>query len=1284
MRILQVGTNNRSRKTVRSRLAVFGFSVMVVAVVAVAGMGGGSAFAADPQHGISLTKGCVSPTQVGQPYTCTYSVRNTLDDAQDTLTINGLTDVVHAQGGDVSSGNVFSSLRLVIGPYLTGFSTPPSCTGPGLTGNGTDASPWTGATSCTLPFGSRINVQQFSFYTVKPTDFNLPGHVLADSVNLNWQDVCNGTAAPGNPTPGGGNCNPNPPPVGAASQTIVEQLPSTTQTTIHNAAHSAVLAIAAGSTVHDLVTVSGGAGNPVPTGTVKIDWFTNNTCTGNPVTTSPSLALVNGEVDATAFPQGPLAAGLYGFRAHYEGDAANPAYLPSDGPCEPLRVVDANIQITPPTATNRVGQTHTFTAHVNVNDGTGMANAPAGTVITFTKDSGPGTLAATQCATVGATGSCTVDLNSTQTGVTTVSAHTDVNVSGVSLTRDTNGTAGNSGPAQKTWVDAKISIAANATNAVGQPHTFTVTLQKDTGNGSGFVVAANEHVDFTLTDANGAVHTAPTGTCTQGGGNTNASGQCTITFNSNTAGTVTAHATSTLSIGSPATSVTVATDGTGQNSGDAVKTYVDANIQITPATANNPVGANHVFTAHVNINTGNGEFVNAPAGTSISFAIVSGPGSFTTANPCTTVGATGSCTITLVSNTPGTTVVRATTTVSVGGVALTRTTDGTGANSGTASKNWADAAVRTDVHNAGHDVVLSVSSGTSVHDKVFVTKLAGTPASIPAPTGNVTFHRYSTIDCTGASVDVTVALGADGTAETSSFTATANMSYKADYAGNANYPARSGACEPLQVSSGGGSPGTPAIAITKNPKEQTVAKGGTATWTIVVTNTGQVTLTNVRVTDPQAPDCNRTSAQIPALASMAPGASLQYTCSLANVTASFTNVATDTGTPPTGPDVSASDSAHVTVPTPQPQLAPHITVTKNPKRQTFLAPGGSNVTWTIKVTNDGETVLTDVTLVDAKAPECNRTKADIPALASMAVGASVTYKCTKFVTPDFKSPNVVVASGQPPTGSRVTDNDSAAVSGAFAPPSKITIAKCPTAGPVRCIKSVNNVPNDTQSVKKNGTADFRVTVRNTGRSTLRNVTVTDPWAPACARKLGTMAPGSSKTYTCKRPGVTDGHTNTAAVVGTGPRGVKVKDSDVSRVILAIQPPPKISIAKCPESPDIPCVKRPVGDRLDQQKLSVHEDSSGQIDQPGTANFRVTVKNTGTVTLNDVTVTDALTPDCNRSLGTMAPGSSKTYTCTRTEVKKPFLNVSKVVGTADSGAKVRDQDVSSVITAPFTG
>jgi uncharacterized repeat protein (TIGR01451 family) len=105
----------------------------------------------------------------------------------------------------------------------------------------------------------------------------------------------------------------------------------------------------------------------------------------------------------------------------------------------------------------------------------------------------------------------------------------------------------------------------------------------------------------------------------------------------------------------------------------------------------------------------------------------------------------------------------------------------------------------------------------------------------------------------------------------------------------------------------------PAIAITKEPKSQTVTSGGTATWTIVVTNVGGTDLFNVNVTDALAPNCAKTSAEIGVFASMAPGASVTYNCSLANVTSSFTNVAHATGTPPSGPDVTATDTAPVTV-----------------------------------------------------------------------------------------------------------------------------------------------------------------------------------------------------------------------------------------------------------------------------------------------------------------------------------------------------------------------------------
>jgi hypothetical protein len=230
---------------------------------------------------------------------------------------------------------------------------------------------------------------------------------------------------------------------------------------------------------------------------------------------------------------------------------------------------------------------------VNVNDGLpAFGNAPDGTTIDFSLTNAGGASATfvgpNSCTTSGGTGSCDVVISSTTAGTTTIKASTDVAVGGVSLHRETGDAKAGDGPnATKHWAAARISIAPDATNEVGQPHTFTVTLEKDTGTGT-FVPADAEHVDVTLTDSNGATSTAPTGSCTTAGANTDAAGQCTITFTSPTAGKVTAHASASLNIGGA--TVTAASNGSGGSSVDAVKTFVDANIQINPPKATNQIG----------------------------------------------------------------------------------------------------------------------------------------------------------------------------------------------------------------------------------------------------------------------------------------------------------------------------------------------------------------------------------------------------------------------------------------------------------------------------------------------------------------------------------------------------------------------------------------------------------------------------------------------------------------------------------------------------------------------
>src|SRR5205814_1125815 len=71
-----------------------------------------------------------------------------------------------------------------------------------------------------------------------------------------------------------------------------------------------------------------------------------------------------------------------------------------------------------------------------------------------------------------------VVITSATTGTNVDSATSSIPLTGDgSVARTTDSTAGNSGPASKTWVDATIAITpATATNAVGTNHTLTITV----------------------------------------------------------------------------------------------------------------------------------------------------------------------------------------------------------------------------------------------------------------------------------------------------------------------------------------------------------------------------------------------------------------------------------------------------------------------------------------------------------------------------------------------------------------------------------------------------------------------------------------------------------------------------------------------------------------------------------------------------------------------------------------------------------------------------------------
>src|SRR5262245_7689892 len=261
--------------------------------------------------------------------------------------------------------------------------------------------------------------------------------------------------------------------------------------------------------------------------------------------------------------------------------------------------VDANIQISPATDTNAVNTNHVLTITVNALNGTSDAGPHTATA---TIESGPGSFIGSNSCTYtggGATASCTVTITSAATGRTVLSATSDIPVNGQTITRTRRSAdltaAGGSGNANKVWVNANIQISpATATNPIGTNHVLTITVNALNGT-----IDAGPH---TATDSivSGPGSFVGSSTCTYTGGAATAS--CTVTITSRATVITVLQATSNI----PVNGVTIPrTTGTLPNtlpvwSGNANKVWVNANIQITPATATNVVGTNHVLTITVN------------------------------------------------------------------------------------------------------------------------------------------------------------------------------------------------------------------------------------------------------------------------------------------------------------------------------------------------------------------------------------------------------------------------------------------------------------------------------------------------------------------------------------------------------------------------------------------------------------------------------------------------------------------------------------------------------------
>jgi hypothetical protein len=438
-------------------------ALLVAVLLPLAFVGSASAVA---EFGISVLKDCRSPVNIGDPYSCEFSFVNRTQASKNTVRVVSMTDVVHAAAGDQSS------------------TTPLNSTTVGATGN---ANGWAStlttcdATGCTVAFGGEMDSPFISHYAVQLGDFP----VLGDTVTMHNQNLCDVISA-GCPT----SFVDSP----EVAQAVINPLQTQEATTVRDGADSPVTSVTVGTTVHDFVIVSDVLQNePTPTGNVNIDWFTNGTCTGPATANSGSIGpLVNGQLDATGFTQTPTLAGQYSFKAHFEGGGGG-AFARSDGPCEPLEVVDAFIQITPQSASNAVGNDHVLTITVTAT-GAGILAPGTATASIVTPPSTTGSFVGpSSCSYAGgaATASCTVTITSALAGLTQVQASSTIGfnnaagtVSRTTGTADdvTAGCTSGCDKASKLWISTFVlNSAHNVITTIVAPATVHDQFQAAPG-----------------------------------------------------------------------------------------------------------------------------------------------------------------------------------------------------------------------------------------------------------------------------------------------------------------------------------------------------------------------------------------------------------------------------------------------------------------------------------------------------------------------------------------------------------------------------------------------------------------------------------------------------------------------------------------------------------------------------------------------------------------------------------------------------------------------------------
>ncbi len=210
---------------------------------------------------------------------------------------------------------------------------------------------------------------------------------------------------------------------------------------------------------------------------------------------------------------------------------------------------------------------------------------------------------------------------------------------------------------------------------------------------------------------------------------------------------------------------------------------------------------------------------------------------------------------------------------------------------------------------------------------------------------------------------------------------------------------------------------------------------------------------------------------------------------------------------------------------------------------------GGTAKFTFTVTNGLGVRLTGVTVSDSRVSACKRS------LGVMPAGVSRKYTCSRaHVRSGFLNAATVI--GKPPSGPRVSATAHARIvlTAPLTPPrlSHLTIAITPQSQLLTMVVVSREAQSSSRVAVDYPSAHFRIKVTNAGTDSLHAVTVADKLAADCGRRLGTLAPGHSRSYRCVAVLVSKGFTNLAVVTARDSKGARVTARSHARVKVRVR------------------------------------------------------------------------------------------------------------------------------------